>query len=176
MDRLYGGNHFSFRYGGTYLTPSRSSAATYASRFPYGEALTSTLKLLRLLAAVRADLAEREEFNSLTEFAALPGRPILVEAQQIELSSLRTEQGGDIHQVFARIEAMTNDSGVETGDIADIWLSQSNFELIQPVPRDQLKFHTFETIVESDGDGGSQRVLRLSPFVPTWPSQGLKRC
>ena len=77
-DRLSDGFAFSFRYGGTYVSASRDTAATYALLYKGGgEALTHTLKLHRLLSTVRPDMAGREELSPLIAFAARPGKPVL---------------------------------------------------------------------------------------------------
>ncbi len=165
-DRLdISGFFFSFRYGGTYLSASSETAANYALLYSGGgEALTSVLHLYRLLVTVRPDVATHERFMPLIEFASRRARPMLVEANGVELNSLRAEQGGGIEEVLERME-----SAFEDAEFYDTLVGQANFELTRPMPRDQLKFHNITRIQECDDQGASREVIRLSPFLSNQP-------
>ena len=157
-DRLSSTGGFSFRYGGMYLSASRHTAAGYALFYPGGgEALTYTMQLYQLLAGSRPELVRNEEFTRLLAFIQRPGRPMLVEASGIDLSLLRTEQGGPIHEVLTRIEA-----ALEDPDFYEDLTGQLNFELTGPVRGDNLRFHNVAEELEWDEAGASERVLRFS--------------
>ena len=128
---------FNFRYGGTYVTPSLQTAATYALLNKCGsEALASTLKILEALLAQLPALASEEQFSKLVALASQPARPMLIEAHKVPVTSLRAEQGGPCDAVLEQIEWALADP-----EIYDTMVQQDNFELLHPVPASQLRFN-----------------------------------
>jgi hypothetical protein len=128
---------FNFRYGGTYLSPSRDTAIRYALLNSYGsEALTCTLSLYRRLSHASPDLPALSAFSSLTALELALKKPILVEAVDVALSQLRAEQGGGHQRALAQIEW-----ALEDPDLYDAIVAQANFELIQALPPKQLRFY-----------------------------------
>lgn len=154
------GFSFSFRYGGTYLSASRETAASYALLYREGgEALTQCLKLLRRLSEARPGIASREEFAPLVEFTAIPATALVVEARDIEVSALRTEQGDGLEYLLGRIE-----DALEDPEFYDCLVGQHNFELTQPVPLNQLRFQTVRKFRKYDEIGASREALEFLPF------------
>jgi hypothetical protein len=134
-DVLLHDSGFNFRYGGTYVSPSREDAARYSSQVG-SEALTCILCLLRLLESKRPDLASRQTFTPIRELASQSGTPMIVEALDVNVSFLRAEQGGLADDIMQRI-----DKALECPEFFDSLISQHNFELLQPIPTRQLRFY-----------------------------------
>ena len=128
---------FNFRYGGTYVSASRKTAVTYAQLYNCGsEALAHTFGLFKRLSQQRPALANREEFSRISALSQTNGAPLLVELRDVEVASLRAEQGGSSAPILERIANALNDP-----DIYDLVVQQENFELLQPVPATSLRFH-----------------------------------
>lgn len=128
---------FNFRYGGTYVSASRRTAATYALLYDCdSEALAHALKLFERLSQQRPPLAAREEFSRLYALAQKHREPLLIEARDVEVASLRAEQGGSSAAILKRIESSLDDL-----DIYDEVVQQHNFELLQAVPTSNLRFY-----------------------------------
>ena len=139
---------FNFRYGGTYVSASRSTATTYALLYDCGsEALAYSLKLFKKLSSVRPDLTARAEFSIITAFAEKTRKPLVIEAHDVEVGFLRAEQGGDSTQALRCIE----DAMCDDPDFYDLLVQQENFELVKPVPPCQLRFYEVKERFESDG-------------------------
>jgi hypothetical protein len=129
---------FSFRYGGAYVSPSRTTAATYARLYDCGsEALTYTLRFLQRMSEADPNLPERPEFTTINALSQRPRRPLVIEAHDVDPNSLRTEQGRDINDALNEIECLLT----EKDDMFDIMLQQTNFELLKPIPAQQLRFY-----------------------------------
>lgn len=154
----------NFRYCGTYLSPSRETAATYAFLYHAngGEALTHVLKLYRKLANARPEMARNPQFAALANFAAKPARPLVIEAVDIEIDALRSEHGGGIEENLKRME-----SSIEDPDFYEGWNAQHNFELTRPIPESHLRFYEPVKIKEFGENGGSREVLTLTPIRPS---------
>jgi hypothetical protein len=148
---------FNFRYGGTYVTPSRQTGARYALFNKCGsEALSSTIKILEALLAQLPTLASDEHFSRAVAFASKPGRPMLIEAYEVPVTSLRAEQGGSCGAVLEQIERALADP-----EIYDTMVQQDNFELLRPVPASQLRF---TKIVSPQSGHDSLEHLELDPM------------
>lgn len=148
---------FNFRYGGAYLTPSRQSAINYALYNKEGsEAIRGILKVLDVLVKRLPQVASQAVFSNILRFARLPREPMLIEAHEVDVLSLRAEQGGDNAPVLADIEA-----ALEDPDIYEVMTSQSNFELIRPIPASQLHFYR---IAGPHSGHESLEALQLEPL------------
>jgi len=150
-----GGNFgFNFRYGGTYVTPSRQTAATYALLNKCGsEALACTQKILDKLLPQVPSLATQEPISRIVALAKTPRQPILVEACDVPVALLRAEQGGSCSPCLEFIEHVLADP-----DIYDMVVQQANFELLAPIPASQLRFYK---IVSPQSGYDSLEDLRL---------------
>lgn len=156
------GFFFSFRYGGTYLSASRETAGNYALLYPQGgEALTTVLSLYKQLSAEMPELKLDAELASLQELALQPAKPILVEARDILISSLRAEQGGGMQSLLERIEEALQDP-----EFYDGLVGQHNFELLEAVPIEQLRFYEVAKVTEFDDAGGSRQVFSFLESKP----------
>ena len=100
----------SWRYGAVYLTPSKGRAVNHARNHSYGSEILSVAAILVRRIELRAasayrDLAMRYApvFNLLTR----EHRPLLVEAHNVPLSLLRSEDGGSAEVAVQRAEAFT---------------------------------------------------------------------
>jgi hypothetical protein len=133
---------FSFRYGGTYVSPSRATAVRYALLYDCGsEALSYTLRLLERLSQRRPALAAREEFSRINLLARKQREPLLVKATDVEVASLRAEQGGSCPAILERIESASAEP-----DIYDIMVKQENFELLHSIPPANLQFYKIKPL------------------------------
>jgi hypothetical protein len=158
---LKSGFFFSCRYGGTYLSASRETAAMYSFLYAGGgEALTHTLKLHRRLLAASPEIVAAEQFAPLVEFANRPAKPLIVEARDVKLEALRTEHGSGLEDLLDRIV-----DALENPDYYDCLVGQHNFELIQQVPSGQLRFYDVTKVLEFDDIGASREVLQFSPYA-----------
>lgn len=154
------GFFFSFRYGGTYLSASRETAAEYALLYPNGgEALSHVLKLYRRLAEIKPELIANPSLAPLLSFVREPGAPVVVEARRVPVHLLRTEQGNGMEFLLARMEDALSDT-----EYYDALVGQHNFELTGPVPATDLRFYSVKKTTEYDGDGGSRPALEFSEF------------
>ena len=156
------GFFFSYRYGGTYLSASRETAAMYSFLYDGGgEALTHILKLHRRLVAARPEVVAIGELASLVEFANRPAKPLIVEARNVKLEAIRTEQGGGLDYLLESIA-----TALEDPEYYDALVGQHNFELMYQVPSNQLFFHDVRKVREFDDFGGSREILQFSPYEP----------
>lgn len=151
---------WNFRYGGTYLTPSRETAANYAILYPQGgEALTHIIKLYRKVVEIKPELNENPSLSPLIHFARAPGGAVVVEARRVPVSMLRAEQGGGTDYVIARIE-----DALENPEVYDWLAGQDNFELLGTVPLADLRFYSAKKVTEYDENGASRQTLELTEF------------
>jgi hypothetical protein len=147
---------FSFRYGGTCVTPSRRTAARYALLNDCGsEALARTLTVLDALLVQLPSLAAKEPFSKVLAFGRRARAPILIEAHHVPEAFLRAEQGGPCGPVLESIESALSDH-----EIYDTMVQQDNFELLCPIPASQLRFYK---IVSPRSGHDSLEDLRLEP-------------
>ncbi len=123
------------RYGGTYVSASRATAATYARSYNHGsEALTYTLRLLEKAEAIFPHLAFRKEFSVIRAAGKKPKQPLLIQARRVPISGLRSERGGEIEPVLRRISLALEEGRRDY----QLFVQQANFELTQSVPPAQL--------------------------------------
>jgi hypothetical protein len=135
--------YFNFRYGGTYVSASRQTAVTYARLYNCGsEALSYTLRLLDRLSQQRPALAAREEFTGINLLAQKQRAPLLIEARDVEVSSLRAEQGGSCEAVLKHIESVLNEPDI----YYDLIVQQANFELLRAIPIANLQFYKIKAL------------------------------
>lgn len=147
------------RYGGTYMTPSRQTAARYALLNDCGsEALASTLKILNAVLAQLPALASQEPFSKVLGFAGQLKCPVVIEARDVQADWLRSERGEPCEEV---LEALQNILDDDDDDMFDIFTQQMNFELVHPVPPSQLRFHR---IVGPQSGHDSMENLQLVPL------------
>jgi hypothetical protein len=160
---LLGGGmgRMSFRCGGTYLSASSETAAVYAFLPSGGEALREVLRLYRLVSSARPEFATHRQFTPLVEFASRASRPLLVEASQVPVADLRSEQGDLIDEIIERMQEAAGDP-----DIYDCLVAQHKFELMRHIPAHRLRFHLISQIEEFDGEGGSRTAIQRATFEP----------
>jgi len=147
------------RYGATYMTPSRQTAARYALLNDCGsEALASTLKILNAVVAQLPALPAQEPFSTVLNFASQPKSPVFIEAHDVQVDWLRSERGEPCGHVLEMLQNISDD---HDDDLFDTFTQQTNFELIHPVPPSQLHFHR---IVEPRSGHDSMENLQLTPL------------
>ena len=145
------------RYCGTYLTPSKQTAARYALLNEYGsEALTCTLKILNSVIAELPELGLREPFSNVLAFAGQPKCPIVIEACNVPENILLSERAGPCAPVLQILE-----NALSEPDIFDLLVQQDNFELLQPIPASQLRFYK---IISPRSGHDSMENLKLAPL------------
>jgi hypothetical protein len=147
------------RYSGTYMTPSRQTAARYALLNDCGsEALASTLKILKAVLAELPTLASKEPFSTVLNFVGQPKSPVVIEAHNVQANWLLSERGEPCGKVLEELQDTLDN--IED-DLFDIWVQQTNFELAHPVPPSQLRFHK---IVGPKTGYDSMEDLQLVPL------------
>ena len=139
----------SFRYGGVCVTPSRKTAAGYSSECG-SEALRTIVELLDKVDSVRPDLTLHDAFAGMRAFARQPGKPIVIEARDVEACNLRAENGGNAESILDFIRDTPRDD-LDDPEFFDLWLGQSNFELSEPIPSGQLRFHSVRKYKNEEG-------------------------
>lgn len=128
---------FSFRYGGVYLTPSRTTAATYATLYPFGsEAISIVKRLFDRVCACERSVEDLDVFSGLHSVTATPGFPIVVEASSVPVGDLSAEHGGDPQEYLSRIGDALDDA-----DLFDVMTAQANFELARPLEPNLLRLY-----------------------------------
>lgn len=154
--RVTRGN-FNYRHGSTYLSPSRDTAVRYALSNSHGsELLSHCVSLIERLRAIDASatLSVSNEFPSVYALTNLKPFPVLIEIEEAQIQSLRTEQGGDAREQIARIENAPI-------PLRSALLQQSNFELVDAISSDRMRiFH----ILDGERRGFDLRYT-LAPHV-----------
>jgi hypothetical protein len=162
-DRLSNGWCFNFRYGGTYVSASSETASVYASGqgVKGGEALNEVLNLAKLLSVHIPSIYDSNHLARLIRFSQTPAKPMVVEARDVDVTSLRAEQGGSIFEILERMEYASEEESSYDGCV-----QQENFELTTALGSNQLRFHIPRKVKEYDEIGCSRELLILDPFVP----------
>lgn len=151
-----GHSGLNFRYGGTYVTPSRQAAARYALLNNCGsEALACILRQLDRLSSRIPGIHSRAEFSRIVAFAAQPRSPLLVEARDVPVALLRAEQGGSCRPFLEYIESVLGDPNYDT------MIQQTNFELLGPILAFQLRLYK---IIGPQSGHDSLKNLGLVPL------------
>jgi hypothetical protein len=142
------GGNYNFRYGGTYLTPSRSAAIRYATTNLLGSEFLSiiygALDALERLDRDRALVLVPAD-HGLRDLIRLPRKPLLITVTNLETRLLRTEQGEAIDSQLKEMETYfrMNDS-----EIAEVMLQVMNFELPQAISSDHFKIELLDHLSE----------------------------
>ena len=135
---------FNFRHGNTYLTPSKLAAVRYALTNRLGSELLSTMISLFDELKVRDEGKAREvasKYPIISELLNLEHRPLLVEALQVPIRSLRSEKGDAPEVVIDQINNLPD--GMDSKSF-HLVCQQHNFELIHPLPADNLRYYEIE--------------------------------
>ena len=139
----------SFRYGGVCVSPSRTTAAGYSSKCG-SEALRTIVELLNKVDSLRPDLTLDYAFKRIRGFARQSGEPIVIEAREVEVCNLRAENGGSAESILDFIRDTPRED-LDDPEFYDLWLGQSNFELSEPIPSGQLRFHSVRKYMDEKG-------------------------
>ena len=129
----------NFRYGQIYATSSRESALSWAQNVEFGsEALTNLIGLFRVLSRRFPELRASKVFSKILEFTKYESRPLLIEIPNASIDDLLTDTGQSPNEHLRMLE-----------DFFPHF--QLNFEIINPVPFQQLLFHKLDSCaVNSD--------------------------
>jgi len=82
---------------------------------------------------------------------------MIVEALDVNVSFLRAEQGSSANDILQRIE-----DALKCPEFFDGLVSQHNFELLKPIPPEQLRFHGVMKYKDSENFDR----FKLLPFLP----------
>ena len=141
---------FNFRHGGTYLTPCKVSAVRYALGNPFGSELLSMAVLL-LGKLEKTDQAHaRCLMRKYAEIGCLLGaavKPILIEALEVPVGYLRSEQGKDARVV---VDQLNDFASMNDEKLFGVCVQQSNFELTSSLPGGHLRCYYVDS---SDTEG-----------------------
>ena len=131
---------FNFRHGSTYLSPLKTTAVGYALNNRFGsELLSTTFCMFEKLKAHDLYRAHEiiEKYPELLELHEMPHQPLLVEAFDIPIRSLRSEDGGDPTHTLSMLRENANDPH-------ELMWQQLNFELTAPHPPINVKYYCIE--------------------------------
>lgn len=136
---------FNFRYGGTYLTPSRFTASRYATSNLMGSEYISTIhQAFAALASVNATAANEiiPPGHGLRNIFDAEHSPVVISVRGLSAEMLRTENGESIERQLVDMNNMKNDL---VGVDPEVLWQQFNFEISGPI---QYAFLTFEHITD----------------------------
>ena len=146
---------WNWQHGDTYLSSAKSTTIRYAIGKRFGsELLTYTVDFLeelyrREVPGVKDDLFRRyPDVFGIME--ACPS-PILIEAGNIPIESLQSEDGSNPDSNFKHMNDVLNDGG----NNKELLLQQTNFRLTGPVPTENLRFWLIN-------------ILQWDPWKPTY--------
>ena len=134
----------NFRHGNTYLTPSKLTAVRYALTNRLGsELLSTTISLFdRLKVRDEGKACEvASKYPIISGLLSLEHQPLLVEALQVPIRSLRSEQG-DAPEVV--IDQINNSPDGMDSKLFHVVFQQHNFELIYSLPAENLRYYEIE--------------------------------
>lgn len=144
VDQSVSGGGFNFRHGSAYLTPSKHTAVRYALNHRLGSELLSTAISLFDELKVRDEGKAREvasKYPIIPELLSLEHQPLLVEALQVPIRSLRSEKGDAPEVVIDEINNLADGMDPE---LFPVVCQQHNFELIHSLPADNLRYYEIE--------------------------------
>ena len=100
---------FNMRHGGTYVSPSRSTAERYANN-PYGsEYISSAMELLEMLKEVYCfNDEEKQILAPLLAIKKAKNNPIMLEIQDVEVKYIQSEHGKEAQKNINLIEEEIN--------------------------------------------------------------------
>jgi hypothetical protein len=134
--------NFNFRHGGTYLTPSKFTAANYASNKMGSELLTTLYDGFVALESINSKVAEGiiPNGHKLREVFRHNHRSCLITATGVDAKSLKTEQGEDIYDQLKAMEDLKN----KLSDVPSeqLW-QQYNFEICDTLDSQSINFAEF---------------------------------
>lgn len=140
LDQRVTDGGFNFRYGATYLTPSRSTALRYATSNRMGSEYISTIHEAFIALNSVNPIAASEIIppeHGLRKIFDADHCPIVISVRGLGVEMLRTEKGEKIDRQLANMKKMKNDfAGV---DAEALW-QQFNFEISSPIPSSLLVF------------------------------------
>ena len=131
---------WNWQHGDTYLSPAKSTAIRYAINKRFGsELLTYTVDFLeelyrREVPGVKDDLFRR--YPDVFDIMEACPSPILIEASNIPIKSLQSEDGSNPDSNFKHMTDVLLDSD----NNKELLLQQTNFRLTEPVPTENLRF------------------------------------
>lgn len=125
----------NFRYGGTYLSPSKFTAYSYANNFKYGSELLSSIidayEALMLLDPQRATTL-MSNHSDIIEAIKFSHKPLLLKINNVHVSKLLSEHD---ENPISQIEMMVAVSKKVDQEIS--W-QQFNFLLMDPIPFSEI--------------------------------------
>ena len=131
---------FNFRHGSTYLSPSKTTAVKYALNNRFGsELLSNSILMYEKLKAHDYPKAQEiiSKYPEILKLHRLAHQPILVEASDIPIRNLRSEDGENPAQTLRMMKE-------NVGDLGKFMWQQLNFELVAPHPPVNLKYYCIE--------------------------------
>ena len=155
VDQRVTSGGFNFRHGSTYLSPSKTTAVRYALDNRFGsELLSTTFCMFERLKAYDLRKAHEiiEKYPELLKLHEMPHQPLLVEALDVPIRNLRSEDGKDPTHTLSMLRE--NADGPHrviwqqlnfelTAPHSVIW-QQLNFELTAPHSAVNLKYYCIE--------------------------------
>jgi hypothetical protein len=136
----------NFQHGDTYLSPSRSTAVRYAVNKRYGsELLTYALDFLTELIRLKIAWVSDNLYGAYPHIFGkldISPAPLLIQADNLDLTALAGEGGGDAGLSLKRIYEAIRDSR----DMCDVLLQQTNFRLRRAISAAELKIWFVDVI------------------------------
>jgi len=127
------GKFSNFRYGGTYLSPSRENASGYALNNSHGSELLSTIiDALKNLEKFDLKYAYKliPKNHWIRSVILLEHKPVLITIHRIKIADLKTEKDQSVFDLLEEMSSLLE----QLPEIAtDILWSQNNFHTITPL-------------------------------------------
>lgn len=149
--------NLNFQHGDPYLSASMYKAGCHAIKMRYGsEILTYTIDLINELLRLKGGFDSAglyKRYPKLVDMLKTNPSPILIQARNIEVSILVSEDGNDPKLTLDRvkdIEALNTFSQV------------TNFRLTSPIQKDKLKFWLIN-VQEWNGSNPSFNLYEIIP-------------
>ena len=130
---------FNWQHGNVYFSPSLFTAAQYAIDKEYGsELLSYIIRFLKELIAFRKSVTVDlyQKYSRIFNLIEAKPSPLLIQATNISIKSLRDEHGNDPDKHLELIEEMM----AEPSGLNHPILQQCNFRLTSAIPKSKLDF------------------------------------
>lgn len=132
---------FNFQHGDTYVSPSQQTAVQYAISKKFGsEILTYTIDFLQELIRKEIPYVTQELYKKYLRIYGLiesNPSPVLVKIKNVHVSALLSEGGQDPAENLNEL----NEAFINFNDRYELFVRQSNFRLISPIPIDHLELY-----------------------------------
>jgi hypothetical protein len=132
--------YVNFRYGGTYLSPSKENASSYALNNSYGsELLSSIIDSIQALETFNLDVSHEliPKNHFIRRIMLQQHRPVLISLKKMKVSDLMTEKNLSVTELLNQMK----ENAEKYPSIQDALWNQSNFHCLSIIP---VSYNNFE--------------------------------